>query len=185
MSSRTRERDRLARDNRKLDRLLSQAQLRIANAHVEDVDDRAPRGLDKSTLRQLVACAWGTAAFDLASLRRNLSRLELCRMRSRPHDAPSGLQGDRSTCAATLRRAFMGESGRQLRANARQAREARSMILDDLGIGRSTSGSVCLRGPCADCFFALVSSPPTPQLIAPTLNSVTRTFESTPAVCAA
>jgi DNA replication protein DnaC len=52
------EAEHIARDNRKLDRLLKQAQLRIANACVEDVDASGPRGLDKSTLRQLAVCGW-------------------------------------------------------------------------------------------------------------------------------
>ena len=48
----------LARDNRRLARLLKQAQLRISDACVEDVDTTPARGLDKAMLRQLGSCAW-------------------------------------------------------------------------------------------------------------------------------
>jgi DNA replication protein DnaC len=47
-----------ARDNRRLTRLLKDAQLRIPEACVEDVATSAARGLDKATLRQLAACGW-------------------------------------------------------------------------------------------------------------------------------
>lgn len=52
------EAEHLARDNRRLARLLKQAQLRISDACVEDVDATAARGIDKSTLRQLAAGGW-------------------------------------------------------------------------------------------------------------------------------
>src|SRR5690606_23412761 len=52
--------EHLARDNRRLRRLLKDAQLRISNACVEDVEASAARGLDKAMLRQLVACTWIT-----------------------------------------------------------------------------------------------------------------------------
>lgn len=48
----------LARHNRRLQRLLKDAQLRIAGACLEDVDTSAVRGLDKSLVRQLGTCAW-------------------------------------------------------------------------------------------------------------------------------
>ena len=48
----------LARHNRRLQRLLKDAQLRIASACLEDVDTSAVRGLDKSVVRQLGTCAW-------------------------------------------------------------------------------------------------------------------------------
>lgn len=47
-----------ARDNRRLARLLKQAQLRIPSACVEDVETGASRGLDKAQLRQLATCQW-------------------------------------------------------------------------------------------------------------------------------
>ena len=49
-----------ARDNRRLTRLLKDAQLRIAQACVEDVAASAARGLEKATLRQLASCSWVT-----------------------------------------------------------------------------------------------------------------------------
>lgn len=48
----------LARHNRRLSRLLKDAQLRIAGACLEDVDTSAVRGLDKAMVRQLGTCAW-------------------------------------------------------------------------------------------------------------------------------
>lgn len=50
--------EHLARDNRRLARLLKQAQLRISDAAVEDVQTGASRGLDKAQLRQLGTCQW-------------------------------------------------------------------------------------------------------------------------------
>ena len=47
-----------ARDNRRLVRLLKDAQLRIPNAAVEDIDASPGRGLDKAMARQLGACTW-------------------------------------------------------------------------------------------------------------------------------
>ena len=49
-----------ARDNRRLTRLLKDAQLRIPEACPEDVAASAARGLDKATLRQLASCSWVT-----------------------------------------------------------------------------------------------------------------------------
>lgn len=48
----------LARDNRRLRRLLKDAQLRIAGACIEDIETSAERGLDKAMVRQLASCGW-------------------------------------------------------------------------------------------------------------------------------
>lgn len=48
----------IARDNRKLARLLKEASLRIPHACVEDVDTQPERGLEKQMVRQLATCAW-------------------------------------------------------------------------------------------------------------------------------
>jgi DNA replication protein DnaC len=48
----------MARDNRRLARLLKQAELRIPDACVEDVETGAARGIDKAQLRQLATCKW-------------------------------------------------------------------------------------------------------------------------------
>lgn len=50
--------EHLARDNRRLARLLKQAQLRITDACIEDVKTSAERGLAKSQLQQLATCRW-------------------------------------------------------------------------------------------------------------------------------
>lgn len=51
------EREACARDNRRLRRLLQLAKLRL-DASVEDLDLRAPRGLDKSVILRLAGCDW-------------------------------------------------------------------------------------------------------------------------------
>lgn len=48
----------LARDNRRLARLLKDAELRIPGACIEDVDTTAARGVDRAMLRQLATCGW-------------------------------------------------------------------------------------------------------------------------------
>jgi DNA replication protein DnaC len=48
----------LARDNRRLSRLLKGAQLRIPSACIEDVKSSAQKGLDHAMLRQLAVCTW-------------------------------------------------------------------------------------------------------------------------------
>lgn len=48
----------LARDNRRLARLLKDAELRIPGACLEDVDTAATRGADRGMLRQLATCGW-------------------------------------------------------------------------------------------------------------------------------
>ena len=50
--------EHLARDNRKLARLLKDADLRIPNACMEDVDTSPARGVDKAMLRQLATCSF-------------------------------------------------------------------------------------------------------------------------------
>jgi DNA replication protein DnaC len=47
-----------ARHNRKLARLLKDAELRIAHAVLEDVEASAQRGLDRGFLKQLGTCTW-------------------------------------------------------------------------------------------------------------------------------
>jgi DNA replication protein DnaC len=48
----------LARDNRRLARLLKDAELRIPGACMEDVDTSAARGADRGMMRQLTTCTW-------------------------------------------------------------------------------------------------------------------------------
>jgi DNA replication protein DnaC len=47
-----------ARDNRKLARLLKDAELRIPSACLEDVDTAMGRGLDRAMVRQFASCTW-------------------------------------------------------------------------------------------------------------------------------
>ncbi len=50
--------EHMARDNRRLNRLLKEADLRIPTACMEDVRASPQRGLDRTMLRQLGSCAW-------------------------------------------------------------------------------------------------------------------------------
>jgi DNA replication protein DnaC len=50
--------EHMARDNRRLRRLLKDAQLRLSNACVEDIDVSTARGIDKAMVRQLGAGGW-------------------------------------------------------------------------------------------------------------------------------
>lgn len=48
----------LARQNKRLQRNLRDAKLKVTQACLEDVDDHAARGLDKALLRELATCRW-------------------------------------------------------------------------------------------------------------------------------
>ena len=50
--------EHMARDNRRLNRLLKDAQLRLPNACVEDIDASPARGIEKTMVRQLSAGGW-------------------------------------------------------------------------------------------------------------------------------
>lgn len=50
--------EHMARDNRRLTRLLKDAELRIPNACIEDVKVSPGRGLEKAMVRQLGSCGW-------------------------------------------------------------------------------------------------------------------------------
>jgi DNA replication protein DnaC len=52
------EAEHMARDNRRLRRLLKDAELRIPSACMEDVKAAPARGLEKAMVRQLGSCAW-------------------------------------------------------------------------------------------------------------------------------
>ena len=47
----------LFRENKRMKRLLKNAKLKLS-ASLEDIDYRAPRGLDKSVMRSLGTCGW-------------------------------------------------------------------------------------------------------------------------------
>jgi DNA replication protein DnaC len=48
----------LARQNKRLGRLLKEAKLRLSQASIEDIDYPARRELDKAVVRQLASCRW-------------------------------------------------------------------------------------------------------------------------------
>ena len=48
----------LARENKRLDRRLKEAKLRLGNACIEDIEYTARRQLDRAVIRQLATCRW-------------------------------------------------------------------------------------------------------------------------------
>lgn len=50
--------EHLARDNKRLERALREAKLRIPNACLEDIDHGPKREIDRALIRQLGTCAW-------------------------------------------------------------------------------------------------------------------------------
>jgi DNA replication protein DnaC len=50
--------EKVCRENRRLKSLLKNAKLRIADAALEDIDYRHPRGLEKSSVRELSTTRW-------------------------------------------------------------------------------------------------------------------------------
>jgi DNA replication protein DnaC len=50
--------EHMSRDNRRLKRLLKDAELRIPSACIEDVKTSAARGMEKTMVRQLGSCTW-------------------------------------------------------------------------------------------------------------------------------
>ena len=57
--------EHLARHNRKLKRLLTQAKLRDSNACIEDLDCSKRRGIVRATARQLATCRWLTERLNV------------------------------------------------------------------------------------------------------------------------
>ena len=58
------DREMLYRENKRLERLLRGAKLRV-NACIEDIDYRHPRGLDRSRMASLASCDWIGRQFNL------------------------------------------------------------------------------------------------------------------------
>lgn len=50
--------EHMSRDNKRLERLLREARLRIPNACIEDIDYSPKRELDRKVIRQLGTCSW-------------------------------------------------------------------------------------------------------------------------------
>ena len=133
--------EHLARDNRKLTRLLRDAHLRIPTACLEDVETTAARGLDRATLRQLALSSWvtdhlnvlitGPTGVGKSYLASALGQV-MCRrgLRVLYRRVP------RLFDELALARA----DGSYAKLLARLAR-ASLLILDDLGLGRSTMRS--------------------------------------------
>jgi hypothetical protein len=55
------DREMQVRENRRLERNLKAARLRISQAGIEDINFRRPRGLDRSTMLNLAQANWVTA----------------------------------------------------------------------------------------------------------------------------
>ncbi|MBT3404376.1 MAG: ATP-binding protein [Gammaproteobacteria bacterium] len=52
------DREMTERENRKLSSRLRRAKLRFPQASMEDIDYRAPRGIDRSAMQALASCSW-------------------------------------------------------------------------------------------------------------------------------
>lgn len=52
------DREMTERENRKLSSRLRRARLRFPQASMEDIDYRAPRGIDRSAMQALTSCSW-------------------------------------------------------------------------------------------------------------------------------
>lgn len=125
----------MARDNRKLGRLLKEASLRISTACIEDVRAAPQRGLDKAMLRQLGSCSWVTEHLNvLITGATGVGKSYLA--------CALGQAACRKGLRVTYRRvprlfdelALARSDGSYARVLARLAK-AEVLILDDLGLG--------------------------------------------------
>lgn len=134
------EAEHLARDKRRLSRLLKQAELRFPDACLEDV--KTGRGVDRATLRQLGSCAWidehlNVLITGMTGVGKSYFACALaqaaCRrgLRAAYHRVP------RLFDALGLAKAD-GTYGRVLRTLSK----ADVLILDDLGLGAPTDGQL-------------------------------------------
>jgi DNA replication protein DnaC len=127
--------EHLARDNRRLSRLLKDANLRIPNACVEDVKASPARGLDKAMVRQLGTCAW--VGEHLNVLITGLTGVGKSYLASALGQAAcrKGLRVAYRRVPRLFDELALGRSdGSYTRALGRLAR-ADVLILDDLGLG--------------------------------------------------
>ena len=95
--------ERLARENRRLSRLLKQAQLKV-QAAPEDIDYRASRGLDKRQVNALLGCEDPAAAEPHHHRphwrRQNVARVRVCPA-GRPPRAPRSVPPATTTLRGT------------------------------------------------------------------------------------
>ena len=86
------DREATSRENKRLARRLREARLR-QSAVVEDVDFRAPRGLDRALFQKLASCEWVRDHHHLVVVGPTGTRQVLASLRSRPQGLPRGLLG--------------------------------------------------------------------------------------------
>lgn len=123
------------RDNRRLKRLLKDAQLRISSACMEDVEASAARGLERFDPRPVHELCLGRGALERAHLRAHRPRQELPRLRPRPTRLPARPPSRLSTPAEAPQRFGLARAeSTHPKALARIAR-AEVLVLDDLRIG--------------------------------------------------
>lgn len=130
--------EHLARDNRRLTRLLKEAELRISNACIEDIDVTTARGLDRGMVRQLASCSW--VAENLNILITGATGVGKSYVAS-----ALGQAACRRRLRVTYRRvprlfdeiALSRADGSYARLLSRLAK-ANVLILDDLGLGTTT-----------------------------------------------
>lgn len=106
----------MQRENKKMQRSLRVAKLRLSTACIEDIDYDPTRKLDKKLIRQLATCKWITLHQN-RDHRDDRRREELPRLRSRPAGVPPR--------GATVRRARARPRRWQLPSLARHARQDR------------------------------------------------------------
>ncbi len=89
----------LARENKRLGRLLKEAKLRLSQACIEDIDYPARRELDKAVVRQLASCRWVHEAPERDRHGDDRDGEDLRRLRARAAGLPQGLLSRLSTGA--------------------------------------------------------------------------------------
>ena len=81
------DREAIERENKRLERRLKAASLR-QSAIVEDIDHKAPRGLDRALFQKLIAGEWIARHHEFARHRPNRRRQKLDCLRARPQGLP-------------------------------------------------------------------------------------------------
>ena len=97
------DREATSRENKRLARRLRHARLR-QTAVVEDVDFRAPRGLDRALFQKLATCQLGPRQSPSGDRRPDRHRQVMVGLRTRPQGLPRGLLGALQARPAPVRR---------------------------------------------------------------------------------
>ena len=115
--------EHMARENRRIGRLLKDAQLRIDNACVEDIDTSAERGLDKAVVRQFASCTWIHDHLNIALTGKTGVGKSYVASALGQNACRKGYRVQTLSCAAAARRARPGSVGRVVCRVPRSPRE--------------------------------------------------------------